>query len=350
MAQTVPQTFSMDGWSASETLPRVSIIIPSFSGCHWLVPCLRALLAQTYSAHEIVVVDNGSTDGSIELVTTQFPQARLICYQTNRGFAAAINAGVCATAAPLIATLNNDTVVDVHWLQRLVEASSADERIGMVASKMLFVEPAGIINSAGINIDRAGIAWDRLGGQRDDVSDNKIVDVFGACAGAALYRRAMFDDIGLFDEDFFAYMEDVDLAWRAQLAGWRAVYAPTARVTHWHSATSIEGSPFKSRLLGRNKVWLIAKNYPSPYLWFYLPLIGIYDLAAVCYALCVRRELAPLQGRLLGLWGLPRFWMKRQLTQAMRRVPSAAVLARMAPLSNPLAVLRRYLHLRPRAT
>ena len=125
-----------------------------------------------------------------------------------------------------------------------------------------------------------------------------LKDVDWVIANGCMIGREALVKVGLFDEDFFAYLEDADLAWRAQLAGWRAVYAPMARVTHWHSATSVEGSPFKSHLLGRNKVWLIAKNYPPPQLWYYLPLIVAYDAAAVLYALLKYRDLHALRGRI----------------------------------------------------
>jgi hypothetical protein len=213
----------------------------------------------------------------------------------------------------------------------------------MAAALMVFADRPDMINSAGIAVDRLGIAWDRLGGQPVANSETSATPVFGACAGAALYRRAMLDDIGLFDEDFFAYLEDVDLAWRAQWAGWDAVYVPTARVTHHHSATAGEGSPFKSRLLGRNKVWLITKNYPLPHLWVYGWLIGLYDLAGVGRALLNRRELSALAGRLEGWRGARRMWRKRQ--HLVRRRSAAQIMSRLAPVQSPQQVLARYRHL-----
>ncbi len=323
----------------------VMVIIPNYNGVRMLDACLRALHVQTYDDLQIVVVDNGSQDGSVAFIGTSFPAVRVIRFTTNRGFAAAINAGIRASDAPLIATLNNDAVPDPEWLSQLVLALEREPHAGMAASKMLFVEPRGVINSAGICVDRAGIAWDRCGGELDDASEREVRDVFGACAGAALYRRSLFDEIGPFDEDFFAYLEDVDLAWRAQLAGWRALYVPQARVSHWHSATSIEGSPFKSQLLGRNKWWTIIKNYPAPYLWLYLPLIVAYDWAAVCYALVLRRDVSALQGRIAALRGSARMWRKRKQVQSLRRVSADELLSRMQRIAAPRAVASRYAHL-----
>ena len=136
----------------------------------------------------------------------------------------------------------------------------------MVASKMLFAHRPEIINSAGIAMDWAGIAWDWRGGEIDTPAEEHDSEVFGPCGGAALYSRRMLDEIGLFDEDFFMYLEDVDLACRARLAGWHCLLPPQARVLHAHSATAGEGSPFKSYQLGRNKIWTLVKNFPQPLL------------------------------------------------------------------------------------
>jgi GT2 family glycosyltransferase len=266
------------------------------------------------------VVDNGSTDGSVEWVMEQYPETRLICNDSNVGFAVGNNQAIRASLAEYIVTLNNDTQVEPEWLAALVEAADDNPTVGMFASKMLFSDQTGIINSTGICLDAVGIAWDRRGGERDDEEEIEPVEVFGPSAGAALYRRAMLDQIGLFDESFFMYLEDVDLAWRARLAGWRCLYVPAARVYHVHSATAVEGSPFKSRLLGRNKVWTIAKNYPSLRLMLFLPLILLYDLAAVLFALIARRDKSALWGRLDGLRGLPRVWPARKRVQALRHV------------------------------
>ena len=215
----------------------------------------------------------------------------------------------------------------------------------MCASKMLFFHQPEIINSTGISLDKLGIAWDRRGGERDQGAEIEPIEIFGPCAGAALYRREMLDQVGLFDEDFFAYLEDVDLAWRARLMGWRCLYVPTARVYHIHSATGIEGSPFKNYLLGRNKIWTIIKNYPSPEIFLFLPLITFYDLSAVLYALVIRRDVNPLRGRIAGLRGLARFLRKRGKIQSRRTIPLSALAQYLEPIENPIKVLRRYQHL-----
>ena len=326
---------------------RVAVIIVNWNGRHHLEGCLAALLAQTITDFDAIVVDNGSTDGSVEWVETHLPQVRLIRNEHNVGFAVGNNQAIRSTRAEFIVTLNNDTRVAPGWLAALVEAAESDPTVGMVASKMLFAGRPDTINSAGIALDPTGIAWDRLGGTPDDPGEKTPIEVFGPCAGAALYRRTMLDQIGLFDEDFFAYLEDVDLAWRARLAGWRCLYAPAGRVYHAHSATSIEGSPFKSRLLGRNKVWLVAKNYrPTRRLLAYLPLIVLYDLAAVAFALVAQGNVHNLLGRIDGLIGLRRAWRKRRAVQALARGNRGAPWYHyLEPLAWPWQVPRRYHHL-----
>lgn len=356
----------------------VTVIIPNWNGQHLLGRCLDALHAQTYRDFAIIVVDNGSTDDSVAYLRAHFPAVQVIANAENRGFAAATNQGIRATHSRYVATLNNDTEADPGWLAALVAAMERAPAVGMCASKLLFAHQPEMINSAGIALDRAGIAWDRCGGEPDapespppeefpraagiprrvetqSLSGAPLTDdpafairhlpfteeeVFGPCAGAALYRREMLDAVGLFDEDFFAYMEDVDLAWRARAAGWRCLYVPQARVLHHHSATGKEGSPFKSFHLGRNKVWLLAKNYPVRELWPYVPLVILYDVAAILYALLARRDLHALRGRLAGLRGFRQMWRKRPPHSGPR-----GDIAWLAPLIWPWQVTARYRHL-----
>ena len=316
-----------------------SIVVVNWNGRQYLKPCLRSLQQQTFQDFEVIVVDNGSTDGSVQLLATAFGWVRLIRNRENRGFAAANNQAIRASNAPFVATLNNDTRPEPGWLDALMYAIESNPRVGSCASHMLFADRPGMINSAGIAIDRACIAWDRLGGQPDAPGETTPQEVFGACAGAALYRRAMLDEIDLFDEDFFAYLEDVDLAWRAQAAGWCSLYVPAARVVHHHSGTAVEGSRFKGRLLGRNKIWLIAKNVSwTHWLWYGAAMIA-YDIGAVLVAL-LRGDPNPAVGRWLGLIGLPRMLRKRNRTKSDGRA-----LRRMEPLASPWRVWRRYRHL-----
>jgi GT2 family glycosyltransferase len=322
-----------------------SVIIVNWNGRRYLEDCLRSVLAQTYDAFEVILVDNGSTDGSAEWAGATFPQVRLIRNQTNRGFAAANNQAIRATDSEFVALLNNDTVVEPGWLQALVKVMETRATIGMCASKMLLASQPDTVDSAGIAIDRAGIAWGITGSAADL---DRPRPVFGASGGAALYRRAMLDEIGLFDEDFFAYLEDVDLAWRAQWAGWEAIYAPEAVVYHVHSGTSRTIPHFKSRLLGRNKIWLLCKNYPFPQLLWNLPLILWYEGMSLTYALVQRRFASALLGRLEALGKAPRMIAKRK--QMPIRVTANSIYRQLRPAEGPIAVLARYAHTKQMTT
>jgi hypothetical protein len=320
------------------SLPHVTVVIPTLKGRRWLPNCIDSLRAQTFPIAEIIVIDNASSDGSREWLISQH-DLRVIRNETNVGFAAACNQGIRASRSPYIALLNDDTRAEPQWLEALMHAMDAtllgNKRIGSCASLMLFADQPHLIQSAGIAIDRASIAWDRLGGQPvESAGDTKLI--FGASGGAALYRREMLDEIGLFDERFFAYLEDVDLAWRAQNAGWRCAFAPHARVLHFTSATSGEGSAFKRRLLGRNKMWLIAKNANGRD----LPVVVMYDVAAVIYALLLRGDSSHLLGRFDAVRRLPEFFRNRS--------KSHSDLSRwFEPLVPLWRVAWRYRHLSP---
>ena len=317
----------------------VSVVIVNWNGRELLARCLPKVLAQTYAPVEVVVVDNGSSDGSANWVAETFPDVTLIRSVRNTGFAAGNNLGIRHCSGEYVATLNNDAFPDREWLSSLVDAIREDDRVGSCASKMLFAKRPSMINSAGIAVDRAGIAWDRLGGEPAS-SGTEVQEIFGACAGAALYRRAMMDDIGLFDEDFFAYLEDVDLAWRAQWADWKCVYVPDAVIYHLHSATGMEGSRFKNRMLGRNKVWLLCKNYPLELR--YAPFVLWYDLMSVAYATATRRATGAVAGRLAAFRGIRRMLVKRR--HMARQLSPREMIERLHPLESPLDVRRRYAH------
>src|SRR5512138_3034202 len=200
----------------------ISVIILNFNGKRYLEKCLSSLESQTYRDFEVIVVDNASSDGSVDYLKAGFPLVRIVENKKNLGFAGGTNSGIRRAEGEYILTLNNDTQVDRRFLECLAEPMQSDKSVGVCASKMLL--PDGRINSAGICLSRSGAAWDRGIFEQDHGQYDCQQEVFGACAGAALYRKEMLDEIGLFDEDFFLYMEDVDLAFRAKLAGWKCVY------------------------------------------------------------------------------------------------------------------------------
>ncbi|MBI4671253.1 MAG: glycosyltransferase family 2 protein [Chloroflexi bacterium] len=264
----------------------ISVVIVNYNGAQFLERCLASLAAQTYTAYEIILVDNASTDSSREFVTAHFPQVKLVRSETNVGFAAGNNLGIRHARGEFIATLNTDTRVEPDYLEKLCAPMTAAQdaaAVGACAPLMLEMERPEMVDAAGIRVDRFGFAWNLGAGERA----NKFAttrEVYGACAGAALYRRAMLDQIGWFDDAYFGFYEDADLAWRARRAGWKTVFAPRARVYHVHGASFGKISPRKTYLLARNRWWTMRKNYSLPSFVFHLPLILILDFVSLLQA------------------------------------------------------------------
>jgi GT2 family glycosyltransferase len=332
---------------------KVSVVVVSYNGRDLIGACLDSLLAQIYPIAELILVDNGSSDGTVRFVRQTYPVVRVVELANNRGFAGGANVGIRSSTGELVAFLNSDATADPGWLTALVRVAQSRPDVGMVASQMRFMAEPNTINSAGICLDRAGVAWDRGGGAPAGTVELSE-ETFGACGGAALYRRALFDDVGVYDDEFFMYLEDVDLAWRAQLAGWRCAYASDARVLHRHSASAVEHSPFKRYLLARNKVWLIAKNYPTPDLFVYLPVIVGLELGALAVNLFGRTpgvsraaRLATIRGRFAGLATIGVALRKRGGVQRRRRVPLRHLRATLEPVAWPWVYTRRFSHLYP---
>jgi len=332
--------------------PEVSVVVVTWNGCHLLKLSLPAILDQTNVHHEVILVDNGSIDDTVAWTRSTYPSVRVIELDRNEGFAAGNNHGFSIARAPLIATINNDAVPDKAWLAHLVDAARTHEESGMFASRMVYAHGPPVINSAGISIDPLGIAWDRMSGEPD--ASGGDCEVFGASAGAALYRKELIDETGGFDERFFAYLEDADLAWRARWLGWKAQYISAARVRHLHSSTWHEDSPMKTFHLGRNKVWLIAKNYPRAALLAILPLLVGYDIASLPVTVCRQRKLTAVWGRLVGIMGIPMLRSDANSTpghsHASRNTCRTAnwsdIRAAMEPIASPIRILRRHQRLR----
>jgi GT2 family glycosyltransferase len=256
--------------------PTVSIIILNWNGKQYLDTCLSSLLRQTYHEIEIIFVDNGSCDGSVEFVKSKYPGVIIIEHHKNLGFAMGVNSGIMASNGKYIATINNDAEADKDWIARLVRVISLDPDTGCCASKMLNFYERDMIDSAGIVIYQNGNAYDRGAQDKDSGKYDSQDEVFGACAGAALYKKEMLDEIGTFDNTYFAYFEDVDLSFRMHLFGWKCVYVPDAVVYHMHSATSKQASPFKIFYLERNKLWNMWKYFPLKLLILQLPYTNIH--------------------------------------------------------------------------
>lgn len=256
--------------------PIVSIIVLNWNGKQYLETILSSLLQQTYPHIEIIFVDNGSCDGSIEFVKSKYPGVIIIEHPKNLGFAMGVNSGIMASNGKYIATINNDAQADKDWIANLLRVIDSDPDIGCCASKMLRFYERDIIDSTGILVYQNGNAYDRGARDKDSGQYNSQEEVFGACAGAALYKKEMFDEIGHFDNSYFAYLEDVELSFRMHLFGWKCIYVPEAVIYHIHSATSQEASPFKIFYLERNKLWNMWKYFPVKMLIMQLPYTNIH--------------------------------------------------------------------------
>jgi GT2 family glycosyltransferase len=297
---------------------RVSAVIVNYKQPQLTLDCIRSLLAALEpvgGGTEVIVVDNGSADGSADAIATAFgDRVKVVAATTNLGFGQGVNTGATVARGDWLLLLNNDTTVQPDAVVCLLEAGESRPGIGTVAAQMRFASHPGFVNSAGIGVDRLGVAFDRGMGEPAQAGALTVTDVFGASGGAALVRRTMFNALGGLDEAFFLYMEDADLAWRARASGWPCVYTPAAVVHHHHSATSRHGSTLKYFYVGRNRVWLLAKNATWRQLVRYGVMMLAYDVGYVAYTAVRERTLAPLHGRLVGL----RSWRRMRRTVDLR--------------------------------
>jgi len=297
--------------NADHQFTLVSVIIVNYNGRAYLDACISSILAQTYPRIEIIFVDNNSTDDSIDYIKVKFPSVVIIACNENYGFAKGNNIGIKAAKGDLVATLNTDTKVTSRWVEELVQGISSDEKVGMCASKMLFMKEPGLINSTGICISRSGACWDRGMFEQDKGQHDSCTDVFGPCAGAAIYRKNMLEEIGLFDEDFCAYMEDVDLAFRGRLAGWKCLYVPNAVVYHFHGGTSGYFSDYTVYHGNRNIIWNAFKNFPKQFLITSLPWIICRNLAVIPYYILKGQGSAILRSKIDAIKGMKKILLKR---------------------------------------
>jgi GT2 family glycosyltransferase len=315
--------------------PSVSAIVVNYRRPEMTGRCLRALttaLEATGEPTEIVVVDNGSGDDSAAVARASAPSAVVVELDENLGFAGGACAGIERARGEWVLLVNNDVIVEPGAVRELLRVGRSSHDVGSVAAQMRFAGDRDVINSAGIGVDRLGVAFDRLLGAPASASEREPVEIFGACGGAALHRTRMLEEVGGIDPAFFFSLDDADLAWRAQMSGWRCLYAPAAVVHHRHGGTGAHASDLKYFHVGLNRVRTVAKNADRRLLLRYGAGMVLYDLAYVAFAAVTDRTLAPLRGRLRGL----REWRRYRRAGAGRR---RAV--RLAPVRGPRAALAR---------
>ncbi len=241
---------------------KVTIIIPNYNGKHFMEPCLKSLAEQTCKDFKILVVDNASTDGSVEYMKKEYPEIETLVLDQNYGFSKAVNVGIRHADTPYVLLLNNDTTVDPHFVREMIRAIERSRYIFSVSSKMIQMYHPELIDSAGDLYTAIGWGICR-GAGRSITNYTEDCEIFSACAGAAIYRRELFKKIGYFDENHFAYLEDIDVGYRAKIYGYKNVYCPSALVYHVGSGTSgSKYNAFKVKLSARNNIYVNYKNMP----------------------------------------------------------------------------------------
>jgi len=306
-----------------QSLPDVDIIIVNYNGIGYIEACLDSLFRTDYPSFTVIMVDNGSSDGSVELVRTKYPGVRLILNGANLGFGRANTAGIEAGKAEFRALLNNDTIVDKGWLSPLVDAMLADKSVASACSKLLFMNNRRIVNGVGGGMNFLGYGFDIGIYERDDGSLDGTSEVFFPCAAACLLRRSAFDDVGGFDRKFFMYHEDVDLGWRFWLRGYRVKCVSVSVVYHAFGGTSLRtGSmEFRNRLGLRHAMRSLIKNYEAKTLLKVLPLFVSLGIRTTVK----KRDLVFLRCLLWNLASLPDTLRERRRIQKRRTVTDKAL-------------------------
>lgn len=262
-----------------------TIVIPNYNGIKYIEACLESLFVGTTAQVQVIMVDNASTDGSLELVKEKFPQVMVIENEENTGFDKAVNQGILASKTPYVILLNNDTRVELSFVHELEKVMEQDKSLFSASAKMIALHDKEKLDDAGDYYCALGWAFARGKGKSPSLYD-KECDIFASCAGAAIYRREYLNEIGLFDENHFAYLEDIDIGYRAQIYGYRNVYAPKAVVYHAGSATSgSRYNTFKTKLAAQNSIYLVYKNMPFLQMLLNIPFLLVGFLVKALFFL-----------------------------------------------------------------
>jgi GT2 family glycosyltransferase len=324
--------------------PAISVVVLNWNRKNLLRECLRSLARQADADFEVILVDNGSQDGSADMAESEFGRTGMLNLQIlrnkeNKGFCAANNQGITLSRGGLIALLNNDAEAAPGWLRALAKAFEGRPEIGMAASKVLVYEDSTRIDKVGHLIYPDGQNRGRGAGERDRGQYDRVEEVLWPDGCAAMYRRAMLDEIGGFDEDFFAYADDAELGLRARIAGWRCLYIPEAVVRHHRGASLGLLSARRLELIERNRILLAAKLFP----WSLLCLNGVYYSARMAGGLWAavrgrgeasrfpglggkfRIAAALLKGGLSALRLAPKMLRKRRDLRSFRKLSPAQV-------------------------
>ena len=303
-------------------MARVVVVIPTWNGRELLAGALATLGAQDFGDFRVVVVDNGSDDGTADWLSASHPDVEVVGLPRNVGFAPAVNAGIAAARdAEYVALLNNDMEVAPRWLGELVAALDAHPDAGSATSKLLIASSPELLDGAGDLVTWYAATWRRGHGEADRGQYDTPGEIASACAGAALYRRAALDDVGGFEESFFAYLEDTDWGLRAQLRGWACRWVPSSVAVHLGGATSRRMGDLETRLVTRNALALALRCFPARRLAAWAPVVVAFQLYALVMALREGRARAVLGGWREAAARLPATLQARRAIQSRRCVP-----------------------------
>ena len=309
----------------------VAVIIVNYNAGPMLTRCLNALERQTFRDFRTILVDNASSDGSANGIETQFSNVTVLRSDRNLGFAAGNNLGlVHAQNCPWVALLNPDAFAEPKWLENFMRASEGQPEYGFFGCLMRDANSSENLDGTGDVYHVSGLCWRRDRGVTESKATMEAGEIFGPCAAAALYRRDILEEVGGFDERFFCYLEDIDLAFRLRLRGYRCWYVPEAVVHHVGSGITGKQSDFSVYHGHRNMVWTFFKSMPAVLLWLYLPLHLIANLAGVAKHATQGRFRVVLRAKLDALKGLPAMFDARGANQRARRVDAWSLRKSMA--------------------
>ena len=321
--------------NGNSNIKLVTIIIPNINGLEHLNTCYSSILKQSYSNYKIILVDNNSTDGSVEFTMTGFPMIEIIKFDHNSGFAKAVNAGIEIALkkynSPYILLLNNDIELTDNFLKDTLATFNSEPDADIIAVKMMNFYDRSIIDDAGNFITKkGGTSYPRGNAEKDTGQYDTPGYIFGACAGAAFYKKTVFEKIGLFDEDFFAYLEDIDFSFRAQLAGFKCFYQPNSICYHKRGGSSISTFRFQVRMNERNIIWVRLKNYPFMMYILYQPLFFLARLRRFYFILKhngIKCLISAVNGYIEGIIKSIFVLRKRFKVQKMRIVTAKYILS-----------------------
>jgi GT2 family glycosyltransferase len=317
---------------ATRTKPAmVTVIIVNFNGGDMICQCLAALARQSFQDFVTVVVDNNSADGSVSSIRAQHPEVVILPLTANAGFAGGVNHALRTHAqGPLVALLNPDAFAAPDWLESLVAAASELPEFAAFGSRMYSDDAQQHLDGVGDAYHVSGLPWRQAHGCANGTKHDREREIFAPCAAAALYRLEALQAVGLMDEDYFLYVEDVDLGFRLRLAGYRALYVPQACIQHVGSAFVGRNSDFQVYHGHRNLVWVFVKNMPGALFWLFLPLHIALNLVTLAWFSLRGKGSVVLRAKRDALRGIPHYWAKRKSVQDQRKASAWAILRHLS--------------------